>query len=143
MKSPLKFQWNTAVSDVGGACMSMLCMVHCVIAPLLLTPFLLESVIPETALEADKQEGVHFTMFIFTLTFGIRSVYFSARRGKHMAVLCLSLGLVAVTTAELFMHDLVTVRVPGTLCIVGGHLWAMRSRGSVNEAHTKSCQHST
>jgi len=106
----------------------MLCMIHCVIAPLLLTPFLFGKLIPESSLDVLHAYNVHDTMLVFTLTFGISSVYLSARRGNVMAVVCLALGLVAVATAEFLMHDSVTVRVPGTLCILGGHLWAMRSR---------------
>jgi hypothetical protein len=114
-------------SDVAGICLSTLCIVHCLVVPVLFT-VLAGAVLPLNGLGFLEEAGItHEIMFVLTWTFGLASVYTAARRGKLIPVICLAVGIVAVSFAEFFMHDLAVVRLSGTLCMIGGHLWAMRS----------------
>lgn len=114
---------------MAGVFVSALCIVHCVILPLLLTPLFIGTAWTGSELEWLRNEFVHESMFIMTVMFGVISIYMASRKGKVMPVLCLTVGLVAVAAAEFFLHDLLIVRLPGSLCVIGGHLWAMRGTG--------------
>ncbi|HTF20257.1 MAG TPA: MerC domain-containing protein [Chryseolinea sp.] len=121
------FVGRNRFSDIAGVCLSALCITHCVVAPILLAPFMLGAMLPRDRFTFLQEGTIHDIMFVLTLVFGISSVYFAARQGKHLPVICLTVGLVAVSSAEFFLHDLAVVRLPGTLCVIGGHLWAMRN----------------
>lgn len=134
----INVNWKTVVpgatlkrrlSDMAGVSVAALCLVHCVILPSLLTPLLIGSAWTGSELEWLRTEWVHEAMFIMTLMFGVISIYLASRKGKVMPVVCLSVGLIAVAAAEFFLHDLLVVRLPGSLCMIGGHLWAMRGTG--------------
>ena len=112
--------------DIIGAIFSTACMLHCVVAPVILTPLLWGQLIRPTA-ESMYGHSIHQWMLGFTVIFGLSSVYLSLKRGRLIPLVCISVGLIGALSAELFMHDEALVRVPATLCILGGHLWAMRA----------------
>src|SRR5690349_14989734 len=120
--SPLKVK----LSDIIGAVFSIACMLHCVVAPVILTPLLWGQLIRPTA-ALIHGHSIHQWMLGFTVIFALSSGYLSLKRGRLIPVLCLAVGLIAALSAEVFMHGEMLVRVPATLCILGGHLWAMRS----------------
>jgi hypothetical protein len=123
----LKPMAERQLSDVAGICLSTLCIMHCIIVPILFT-VLAGTLLPLNGIGFLEEAGItHEIMFLLTWTFGLVSVYSAARRGKLIPVICLTVGIVAVSFAEFFLHDLAVVRLSGTLCMIGGHLWAMRN----------------
>lgn len=129
-----KVKKNLKLCDRFGVLVSSLCVVHCILLPLVIIAF------PTVTTALNLSEDVtHISLLLFLLPATVFAIYSGFKVHKQKAPLVyLGVGLFFVIVGTLFVHDWLShqwepfIVILGSICLVRGHL--------LNSHHCKKCE---